>query len=173
MSSLLRSGDRCIPPFASSLGPLFPSPLARGLPKAQDAVSVASGLTQEDSRKHRMLYPLPTAPRTRTPESAGCCILCQRPHARGPPKVQDAVSLPSHVLRSGGRCLHPIAPSLAPANLPLFSTSYLLRLLRVLAAATAAYSTTTPLACISPCAPGALPFYLRLSSVYPSPPHLP
>ena len=49
-------------------------PHAGGLPKAQDAVYVTNGPPHEDSRKRRMLHPMPAASRKRTSESVGCCI---------------------------------------------------------------------------------------------------
>ena len=84
---------------------------ARGLARAQSAVSAANGLAHKGLRMSKMLSSLPTASRARTSESAGCCIRCQRsraertsksagccmhcqrPRARGLPKAQDSVSV--------------------------------------------------------------------------------
>jgi len=78
-------------------------PRARGLAKAQDAASVANGLAHEDLRKRRLLYPFQTASRTRTCESTGCCIRCQRSRARGLARAQSAVSAANGLAHKGLR----------------------------------------------------------------------
>ena len=54
--------------------------------------------------------PIPFPTRKRTSESAGCCIRCQRPHAGGLPKAQDAASVTNGLPHEDFRKLRMLYP---------------------------------------------------------------